>query len=339
MRRSLVLALAALVAPGPLTACAPGAQPESTATSVPTADPEPAPSPTPTPTPTVVPAGHRPPQVFGGDCAVAVPAEALTAATGISGIVVTPRDHPWMRSIGNVGGLACEWRAEGVSGDVTVLPKRALDGAALPAAEADFYFGACDWGCSWRGESDDLVITGYSSDLAARGRDEADRIGAAITAGIVARVDAAGLNWQLDRAQWWTTQQCDDVAARLGVRLGATVTAQAAGYHDPPGAATALADIASHRTWCAFESDGRQLALATLDSGAAWDVPAAGLGRSVDLTVPGVTSYVSDQGGYLGGQVYEATGGVNAMTVEVATDAPWPVQELATALVAEFVAS
>lgn len=266
-----------------------------------------------------------------------MPAAVLAAATGIEGIEVTRRDVNWTRAINNIGGLVCEWRGGNVSGEVTILPKVGLDGAALPAAEADYYFGACDWGCSWEAESADLWISGYASDLPDRGRAETDRIGAEIAAGIAANAAGAGIDWQLDRTQWWPAQECETLAAELTTHLGQPVAAQAAGYHDPPSAATAVADIASRRTWCAFETDGRQIALAVFESGAAWDVPWADLGEAVDLGVPGIGAYFSTQGGYLGGQVYEATDGINAMTVEIAPDSGWHAEDLAAVFAEAFV--
>ena len=335
MRRSFPLALAALAVLGTLTACAPA---QGAASPTPVASPAATPTPTPTPAVALVEAGTLPPGVFGGDCGVAVPAGVLAAATGIEGIEVTVRDVKWTRAINNVGGLVCEWRGGNVSGEVTIVPKAALEGAALPAAEAHFYFGACDWGCSWETDSADLWISGYATDLPDRGRAEADRIGAEIAAGIAANAAAANVDWQLDRTRWWPAQGCETLAAELTAHLGRPVAAQAAAYHDPPSAATALADIASHRTWCAFEIDGRQIAVAVFESGAAWDVPWADLGEVVDLGVPGVEAFRSTQGGYLGGQVYEATDGVNAMTVEVAPDSGWGAEDLATVFAAAFVA-
>jgi hypothetical protein len=244
----------------------------------------------------------------------------------------------WTRAINNVGGLVCEWRGGDVSGEVTIIPKAGLEGASLPAAEADYYFERCDWGCSWEADSADLWISGYASDLPDLGRAEADRIGAEIAAAIAANAAAAGVDWQLDRMQWWPAQGCETLAAELTTHLGGPVASQDAGYHDPPSAATALADIASHRTWCAFEVDGRQIALAVFESGAAWDVPMADLGEAVDLGVPKVEAFLSSQGGYLGGQVYEATDGVNAMTVEIAPDSGWVSDELAALFAEVFVA-
>ncbi len=276
--------------------------------------------------------------MFGGDCAVAVPPAELIAATGIDGIAVARRDQTWTRSIDNAGGLVCEWQGGHVTGNVTILPKIGLDGARLPDDESDFYFGRCEWDCAWQWESPELWVMGFSSDLPDRGREEADRIGAAIGAGIAARTAEAGLGWQRDRGQWWPAASCADLADELGSHLGATVTAEEAGYHDPPSPATALADIASNRTWCGFWIGGRQIALAVFESGAAWDLPWADLGAPVDLAVPGVQAFSSTQGGYLGGAVYEATDGINAMNVEIAPDAGWASQELAAVFAAAFVA-
>ena len=336
MRRPLPLAFAALAVLGVLTACAPTAQPGATAT------PDPVPSgeaaPTPALTIQIVAGGQAPPAVFGGDCAVALPAAGLIAATGIDGIEVTRRDQTWTRSIDNVGGLVCEWQGDGVSGNVTILPKVGLGGAELPAEVSDAYFGPCDWNCSWQWESADFSVMGYSSDLADRGREEADRIGAEVGMGIASRTAEAGLGWQRDSARWWPAADCADLATQLGSHLGAVVTAEEAGYHDPPSPATILADIASHRTWCGFSTEGRQLALAVFESGVAWDLPWAGLGQPVDLGVPGVQAFSSTQGGYLGGEVYEATDGVNGMNVEIAPDSGWSPHELAALIAETFVA-
>lgn len=332
----LPLALAALAGLGALTACAPAA--ELAATPAPSATAQPTSTPMPTPTLTVVGGGQRPPAVFGGECPVAVPAADLSAATGLEAIEVTRRDPASTRSIDNVGGLVCEWRSGNVSGNVTIMPKIGLDGAALSADVAELYFGPCQWDCAWQAESDQLWIMGYSSDLAERGRAEADRIGAEISKGITARSATAGLDWQRDRSQWWQKRTCADLAEVLTEHVGAAVTAQEAGYHDPPGPATALADIASRNTWCVLESGDRQLAVALFESGAAWDLPSAGLGEPVDLGVPGVQSYSSTQGGYLGGEVYEATDGVNAMKLEVAPDSGWAPAELAAVFAEAFVA-
>jgi len=267
-----------------------------------------------------------------------VPAAELSAATGLEAIEVTRRDPLWTRSIDNVGGLVCEWRGGEVSGNVTIMPKTGLDGAALSADVAGFYFGRCQWECAWQAESEELVIMGYASDLAERGRAEADRIGAEIAKGIAGRSANAGLDWRRDRSQWWPKRTCADLAQVLTERTGDAVTAQEAGYHDPPSPATALADVASRNTWCGFESGGRQTALAVFESGAAWDLPWAGLGVPVDLGVPDVQAYASTQGGYLGGEIYEATDGVNAMKVEVAPDAGWDAAELAAVFAEVFVA-
>ncbi len=335
MRRSPLAALGAVAIVLILASCAsaPSARPSPTPPTV-----DATPTATPAPEPRLIEAGTLPPAVFGGDCAVAVPADELTAATGVAGIEVTRRDATWTRSIDNVGGLVCEWQGENVSGNVTILPKGALDGAQLAADVADQYFGRCDWECGWRVESEELWVTGYSSDLSERGRAEADRIGAEIAAGIAARSAAAGLDWRLDRAAWWPVRSCEELASQLATRLGMPVTTQEAGYHDPPNPATLLADIASRRVWCAFEAGGRQIALAVFESGPAWDVPWAELGRPVDLGVSGAKTFISSQGGYLGGQAYEATDGVNVMTVEIAPDSGWAPDELAAAFVATFVA-
>jgi hypothetical protein len=335
MRRPLSLAFAAIALTGVLSACAPAVEPTSSG------DPKPQASalPTPTPTPTVatIAGGEAPPAVFGGDCGSAVPAAELTAATGLEGIEVVRRDQKWTRSIDNVGGLVCEWQSGTVSGRVTILPKIGLDGAQLPEADASFYFDECDWNCEWQWESPDLVVMGYSSDLPERGRAEADRIGTRLGTQIGARAAQAGLDWQRDRAQWWPTVDCSALADRLATRLGTAVTAEAVGYHDPPGASTTLADVASRRVWCAFSTAERQIALAVLESGIAWDVPWAGLGQTVDLGVPGVSAFRSEQGGYLNGEVFEATDGVNGMNVEIAPDSGWDSQQLAAVFAEVFV--
>ncbi|MFF2487886.1 hypothetical protein ACFVSU_15885 [Microbacterium sp. NPDC058062] len=319
---------------GVITACAPTAEPAS----IPTPDPAESIQPSPTPTVPIIPGGEAPPTVFAGDCASAVSTAQLIAATGVDGIEVARRDQRWTRSIDNVGGLVCEWQGGGVTGNVTILPKSGLEGARLPGDVSDAYFGLCGWDCAWQWESPELWVMGYSSDLADRGRDEADRIGAQIGAGIASRTAVAGLGWQRDREQWWPTAECADLAAELASHIGADVTGEAAGYHDSPSPATALADIASHRTWCGFSSAGQQIALAVFESGAAWDLPWADLGEPVDLGVPGVRAFSSTQGGYLGGAVYEATDGVNAMNVEIAPDSGWGQQELAAVFAAAFVA-
>jgi hypothetical protein len=334
VRRSSSLALAALVAFGVLTACTPQEEPDASSTPDPVATIDP----TPAPTTKIIAGGEAPPPVFAGDCALAVPAGELTAATGIEGIVVARRDQTWTRSVDNVGGLVCEWQGGDVTGNVTILPKIGLDGATLPTEESDYYFGSCDWNCSWQWESPEIWVMGYSSDLADRGRDEADRIGAAIGAGIAGRVVEAGLGWQRDGERWWPARDCADRATELGSHIGATVIAEAAGYHDPPSPATALADIASNRIWCGFSTEGHQIALAVFESGVAWDLPWAGLGEPVDLGVAGVQAFHSTQGGYLGGEVYEATDGINGLNVEIAPDSGWAPQELAAVFASVFVA-
>ncbi|MGU3645698.1 hypothetical protein ACLBXX_12075 [Microbacterium sp. C23T] len=336
MRRSLPLALAALAVIGFLTACAPTAEPGATSTPGPVASADP--TPTPTPTVQTIGGGQAPPAVFGGDCAVAVPAAELTAATGIDGIEIVRRDQTWTRTVDNVGGLVCEWKGGGVTGNVTILPKNGLDGAALPDDGADFYFGPCEWECSWRWESPELVIMGHSSDLAERGRVEADRIGAHVGAGIAARTADAGLSWQRDRERWWPRETCADLAVQLGSRMGSTVTAQEAGYHDPPSPGTVLADIASRRAWCGFETAGHQFAVAVFESGVAWGLSSVDPGQPVDLGVPGVQAFSSTQGGGYLGEEYVVTDGVNAMSVVIAPDSGWAPHELAAVFAATFVA-
>lgn len=333
MRRPLAFTLSVFALAGVLTACAPEADPTSTDTPRPVASA----STTPTPAVATIAGGAAPPAVFGGDCHTAVPAADLTAATGLEGVEVVRRDQKWTRSIDNVGGLVCEWQSGTVSGRVTILPKIGLDGAQLPEADASFYFDDCDWNCEWQWESPDLVVMGYSTDLPERGRAEADRIGTQLGTQIGARAAEAGLEWQRDRAQWWPTVDCSALADRLAARLGTAVTAEAVGYHDPPGAATTLADVASRRVWCAFSTAERQIALAVFESGVAWDVPWAGLGQTVDLGVPGVSAFRSEQVGYLNGEVFEATDGVNGMNVEIAPDSGWDSQELAAAFAEVFV--
>lgn len=333
MRRPLALAVAVLALSGLLSACAPAGEPTAPDTS----NPEASVHPTPVQTVATIAGGEAPPAVFGGDCAAAVPTAELTAATGLEVTEVVRRDQKWTRSIGNVGGLVCEWQSGTVSGRVTILPKIGLDGAQLPEADASFYFDDCDWNCEWRWESPELIVMGYSSDLPERGRAEADLIGARLGPQIAARADEAGLEWQRDRAQWWPTVDCSALAARLETRLGTPVTAEPVGYHDPPGASTTLADVASRRMWCAFSAEERQIALAVFESGVAWDLPWDGLGQSVDLGVPNISAFRSEQAGYLNGEVFEATDGVNGMNVEIAPESGWDAQELATVFAEVFV--
>ncbi|SFR93962.1 hypothetical protein SAMN04487846_0884 [Microbacterium sp. cf046] len=332
-RRTAAIALALLLTVA-LTACTSPSAPEST------------PAPTPPATPTPAPAsetvlldpGSRPPSVFGGDCEAAVPAGVIAEATGLPVTEVTRRDPLWTRAIDNVGGLVCEWHIGGAEGSVSILPVESLDGAELAAASYEDYFVECGWTCAWVVESDELWISGYQSDLPERGRAEADRIGARIGADIAARVSAAGLDWQSDRAQWWSTRECSSVASAVGATLGATLTGEPIGYHDPPLPATLVADTASRRTWCLLAQGGATIALVVFESGVAWDVPWGGDAERLDLGVPGVTAYSVGAGGYLGGPDYEFTDGVNSLSLEVAPDAPWSPDELAS-IMAELTAS
>jgi hypothetical protein len=279
-----------------------------------------------------------PPAVFGGDCAVAVPAELIAAAVGAEGIEVTRRDPLWTNSIDSVGGLACDWSGGGLSGYVDILPQTGLDGAVLEDELAEHYFVECSWTCSWTVESDVLWISGTLLERPDLKREDVDRIGAQIGADIAARSAAAGADWERDRSDWWPVRECSDVAAEYAGRLGATVTAQAVGYHDAPRPATALADVASRHLWCAFSVDGRTIAFPIFTSGTAWGAPWAGRGEPVDFGVAGVDIYVSSQGGYVGGPVYELTDGVNVLTVELAPESPRTDEELVVAFAETFFA-
>ncbi|KRA25598.1 hypothetical protein ASD65_15130 [Microbacterium sp. Root61] len=310
--------------------------------------PAPAPRPSPTvalstpePSPTaealVVAPGDKPPQVFGGDCHAAISEEALSEVTGIAGIELTQRDPTWTSSIDNVGGLACEWVGGDVSGSFQVLPRQMLGDTVFSVWEQS-HIGECEWGCSWIEETDSLWIGGYATDLPERGRAEADRMAAEISALIVGRAAASDLAWERDTSGWWPVVDCNSVAVAIGQRLNATLSATSAGYHDPPLQATRAGDFASNRTWCSLEESGQTIALGILESGMAWNVPWAGLGEPHDLGVAGITSFLMESSGYLGGTNYEMTDGVNALSVEAALDTRWTTEQIAAAF-ADFAGS
>lgn len=310
--------------------------------------PAPAPRPSPTvalstpePSPTaealVVAPGELPPTIFDGDCGLAISPAALSEITGVPDIELIRRDTKWTTSIDNVGGLACEWEADGVTGSFQVLPSQMLGETVFSEWEQS-HVGECDWLCSWVVDADPLWIGGYASDLPERGRVEADRMGAAISAHIAGQMRPADLEWVRDQSGWWPAASCDALAAAVGDRLDTTVSATTADYHDPPLPATRMADAAAKRTWCAFEESGTTFAHSVAESGMAWSVPWAGFGTPHDLGVASIDEYLMSSGGYLGGTSFAMTDGVNSLTVEVAPDTRWTADQVATVF-AELAAS
>ncbi|WP_404431096.1 hypothetical protein LG299_13510 [Microbacterium lacus] len=334
--RPTVITLVLLFA-GMLTACSGQTAPAETSAQVST--PTPTSAPTHTPSVRVVGGGEKPPVVFGGDCAAALDGEVIAAATGISDAVVSQRDVRWTRSVNNLGGLTCEWSADGASGRVTIIPQHALGDAELSAESHRASFEECGWTCAWLWESKGLWISGWESDLGEKGREEADRRGELIGDAIASRVNPDDIEWTRDTALWAPKQDCTALAADIGERLGGTLEGEVAGYHDPPGPATNIADLAAGRTWCLLSVSTEAVAMVILHSGLAWDVPWAQDGELFDLGVAGITAYDVGRGqGYLGGTNVEMSDGTNSILVEVADAAPWDSTQVVTA-VAEYVQS
>ena len=330
MRRSplaLGLALSVVLA---LTGCAPA---ESNG---PTSTPVAASSPTPTPTSTaealIVGPAELPPQVFDGDCATAIEAAALAQALGYSVDEVRGRDMKSSEGIRSAGGLSCEWDG----GRIDIVPRDGLGDAELPAAMSDYYFVTCDWACAWVWETDSLWITGADWRIDGRTRAEVDALGSAVGPHIAERWESTGEQpWTRDRTGWLPEIECDAMAAAVGEQLGGTLIGAEASYHDPPGAAVTLTDIASNASWCVLSAEGRMLASVHVSGGRAWSTPTDPDAASVDLGVPGIESYESAGFGYIRGASYELTDGISVIRADVLNDHPeWTADQLVTAVAA-----
>jgi hypothetical protein len=330
-RPAAVLALAVALA---LTGCA-----TQTGAEEPV-DPAASATPTPTPTPEllVVADGDQPPLLFGGDCTQALDPAAIDAANGVQGATVPASDPPAGGTLANAGGISCPWTAGGVTGVINILPKQGLDGAELTADEHDWRFVECEWGCEWLWESDDLWISGYSNDLPQAGREEADRRAGVIGADIPSRLDSADVAWERAKDEWWPAMTCPELAAVVGAKLDADVSAEPAYSPDPPLGAYALADVASNKTWCTLTTAGTEFAVLGLEAGTAWGSPSNEQLTPVEVTTPGVTASSMPLVFPTAGTTYELTDGVNVARLDALESSPWSSDELLTAL-AELVAS
>ncbi len=101
-----------------------------------------------------------------------------------------------------------------------------------------------------------------------------------------------------------------------------------------------LADLAIGHGVCSLSgaSSAESLMIVSSYPGLAWDVPWTGNGEPVDAGTAGIDAYRQSIGGWLGGDTYELTDGVNALALEVAPGAPWApeaVLEVMAALAAD----
>ncbi|GAA1465726.1 hypothetical protein [Microbacterium thalassium] len=344
MRRDAVLSAVPLALAALLAGCA--SSPAAPAVTETVAAATPTPTPTPTPEVLLIGAGGRPPTVFGGDCAAALPATAIEEAVGISSATVEARRES--ATVANVGGLACSWRGQNSaggesSGSVWILPQAGLGDAALSSADEDYYFGECEgYWCSWRTTADGLEIIGGSGDPEAVTRAGADAQGSALGALMPRALDDEP--WERDRTGWWQADSCNALAAGLGESLGASIAWAPMGYHDVPAPAHALVDIASHTSWCLLtggepQGDGPHFAEVRLDAGIAWSVPGDYTATAHPVDAAGVTAYsVEENLAYSLGSSVLLTDGVNVMQLTVVPDGPWPAADVVEAA-AEWIAS
>jgi hypothetical protein len=330
MRRSPLAAAVLATAVLMLAGCAtPSTQPEQTAAAAPA--PDATPSTTPSSEVRVVGAAERPPAAFSGDCEAAISAAELGEALGYEVIGYTARDLRWTRSISAAGGLSCEWEG----GRLDIIPRAGLGEAELQPGSQTYYFGACDYACAWVWEDESLWVSGSSWGAEGRTREEADAAAASVGPAVAESWRSSDDLWARDRTGWLPILTCDDIAAAVGEQLGSDVTAAEAGYHDPAGAATEIADAASRMAWCSLsDDDGEAFVVVRADAGIAWDVPWEGLGEPIDLGIPGIDSFVKDKGGYTVWRVYELTDGVNGVSAEVSNEGRWSEQQIATAVAA-----
>lgn len=326
MRRSALAAAAMLAVLTAVVGCA--------AESDPPVDPTPTTMPTPAPTAEAIVVGpaEAAPQVFGGDCGAAIDLAVLTEASGYTVAEVTKPDMQWSAGVLSAGGLSCEWEG----GQLDIVPRAGLGDARLPAGEYEYYFVNCDWACAWVWETDDLWISG--SDWAVQGRTRAqlDAIGAEVGAHIAERWESRDEHpWTRDRAGWLPVLECDAMASAVGQQLGAQVTAQPAGYHDPPYPVRAITDIASHTSWCALSLGDRMFAEVRSSAGEGWDAPRDVSAARVELGIPGISAYPAGEWGYLLGAPYQLTDGINVTYATVDdSDLEWSEQQIITAIAA-----
>ncbi|MET0735139.1 MAG: hypothetical protein ABWY55_05765 [Microbacterium sp.] len=331
IRRPAALLALALTLAIALTACASAAPPDASPSVTPSITSTPTPSPT--PEVLVIAGGEKPPTVFGDDCAAALDAGVIAAVHGLESVRISP-----IGGSANVGGLSCKWEAADVMGYVSIITQRALGDAELSTDNTRWRFEECGWGCEWLWESDELWISGYSTDLPQVGRAEADRRGDIIGAGIVDRHLALGeVAWDRDTARWWPAMKCADLAAIVGARLDAPVTGDETGYHDPPLAETVISDIATRQTWCTFAIEGVVFASARLMPGMAWSTPSSEYTAPYPIDVTGITGYIYSAPGYLGGTAFSLRTDVNEIGIEVAESSPWGDADL-VAVFAELAA-
>jgi hypothetical protein len=298
-----------------LAACTnePAAAPTETETPVA------APSPTPTPTPEalVVAPGARPPAPAGGDCAQLITAEQLTGILGVPVSAVQARDPRWEVLLANVGGLTCEWEADGGSyGYVQVIPAAQLAGVTLSEAERAYYFETCIYVCSWEDPRAGYWIGGaIDANLLSRAETGAvaPRI-ADVVAANLARIDEP---WTRDRTGWWPPLDCAALATALGDRLGSSLSGEATGSQDAASIGIHLADLSVGGTMCRVTAGGEdQLIEITFSPGMAWYLPpeSEATATPIDLGVPSVSVFALTGNGLAGGVMSD---GVNRLLAPV----------------------
>jgi len=337
MRRPATPAVTALVAAAAvalvatLSGCVPEPAPSATVTTSP--KPDPTLTTPPTLTGDAVAPGALPPAVFGGQCPTALSSSDIDDVVGTD---MTPYSTDTEASVSNVGGITCMWTGTDAALTVTILPRSGIGAAQLSDAARRQFFQDCDPAlfCSWVWEDDDLWVSGTFQFLPNMSQSTVDAWGQDLGDTVAANFAAAReAPWVRDTTGWWPVRECSQVASAVAAELNASVTGATATYPDQPAPGVALADIASHRTWCALTVPGASIPLTVnLFAGEAWFVREAEGDKAFDTQVDGVTGYRLASYDGSASNSFSFTDGVNRVRIDVPGDARASVEDLARAV-------
>lgn len=313
--RALVTILAIVGMATGLAACTAGPEAQPTLTE---AAPSATSTPTATPVPVVIGAADQPPALLGGDCSRLLPLTVLSQALGEDVTAIAAEELPRTAGIRNLGGVRCVWESGVGGGFADVIPTAALEQFdAVPLRGAYDRDDTCDWSCTWTWQ-DDYVWLGAISwrevqpDRSTRDA-WAEEIGPALSANV-----ADEMSWTRSTDGWWSTLDCDAVAADVGGNLGVDfvrVVDRLPG--DVPPSGHIVADRATDVTECSFFTSAGGALEIRAQPGLAWAAPPSNDDVEYlpsDLGVPGITAWVLEDSGGIP-YSFALIDGVNQMDV------------------------
>ncbi|MDR7113656.1 hypothetical protein J2X03_003556 [Microbacterium trichothecenolyticum] len=269
--------------------------------------------------------------MFGEDCGSALSPEDVRRVTGAE-LSLASSDSAGQ--VGNVGGLACSWEAEGTAVRIEILPRAGLGDAQFPVDQAAYYFDDCvaEWVCSGRTETVELWLSASFQYFPGTDRAQIDAWTSDLAGVVFANAAATESRpWTRDRTGWWGDLDCEALAGVMSRELGAELTGAKGGYIDPPLPGVLLAAEASKWSNCYLQDETRALEISS-SSGGAWALPSSPDDEAFETGVPGITAWIDSGFWSTTAAGYTMTDGVNMLSAYVPTDAPWSAEDAVRAL-------